>query len=494
MRVTRFDDAVDAGLDAARRAGLYVILRFQDRRERQLAVADGVVDRVVSGTNVGVGVHAITTEGWAGFASWDDCSPGAVRAAVERAGVLARAAGERGAVANRAVFDLVGTGRRVVPSAHQRLADTPLDHQTTALLSAHDAARALPEAPSVRTTHTVVDDEWRVARSDGTDVSFGVPRARARHALTVRGPAGPVSASASISGADVRALSMPARLAAFDRRSRHALRGALDALDAPPIPTGSYRVVIDHALAKGLAHEAIGHLCESDVDTSVFFRDGRLGLGERVGASRVSVLDAPVRGDYADQVVSANGVDRRDLVLVERGILVGGLSDLFSAEAAGVPSSGACRAGSFRERPVPRMTNVRIVVDDPLPLDAPPDAVEPEVAAAALRSAGLLEGDGQPVFYLAGYRGGQAHPRQGDFVFSATVAYDLTHGCAPRRGATLSGLAARVLEAVLAGVGPLQLDAAGTCVKDGWPVPSSGGSHALLVLAASPHLTVGGAA
>jgi len=79
-------------------------------------------------------------------------------------------------------------------------------------------------------------------------------------------------------------------------------------------------------------------------------------------------------------------------------------------------------------------------------------------------------------------------------VFTATVAYDLADGVAPRRGATLSGLAAHVLGTVLAGLGPVQLDAVGTCIKDGSSVPSSGGSHALLVLEASPHLTVGGAA
>ena len=494
MRVARFDDAVAAGLEVARRTGLYAILRCQDRRERRLVAADGVVDRASSGVSIGVGVHAFTVEGWAGFASADDCSPGAVRAAVERAGILARAAGERGAVANRAVFELVGVGRRVVVAEYQRLADTPLDRQTAALLEAHEAARALPEAPTVRTSHVVVDDEWRVARSDGTDVSFAVPRARADHSLAVRRSSGPVSTTAKISGADVRALTTREARAALERRSRHALRGVLDAVDAPPVPTGHYRVVVDYGLAKGLAHEAIGHLCESDVDTSVFFREGRLRLGERVGAPHVSVVDGPVAGDWAYQTVSANGLDRCDCVLVDRGVLVGGLADVFSAGAAGLRSTGACRAGSFRERPVPRMTNVRIVVDEPLPLDAPSDAVTPEAAAEALRRAGLLSADGPPILYLAGYRGGQAHPRRGDFVFSATVAYDLSDGCAPRRGATLSGLAARVLEAVLAGVGPLQLDAAGNCIKDGWPVPSSGGSHALLVLDASPHLTIGGAA
>jgi len=497
VRVARFDAAVAAGLDAARRQRLFAILRFQDRRERRLLAADGAVDRAVSTTSVGVGVHALTTDGWAGFASTDDCAPSAVARAVERAGALARAAGVRGALANRAVFGLPDEGSRTVPHDYARLHDVSIQHQTDALLAAHEAARALPDAPSVRTTHVLVDEQWRVARSDGTDVSFATPRARARHALTVRRAARPVSASASISGADVSALAATDRLAALDRRTRHALRGALDTHDAPSIAPGSYRVALDYALAKGLAHEAIGHLCESDVDTSPFFRDGRLALGDEIGAFGVSVIDGPVRGDYAFQDVSANGMARGNVALVERGVLVGGLADLFSAEAAGIPLSGACRAGSFRERPVPRMTNVRIVVAGALPLAGSADAVEPEDAADALRRAGLLgrDGgeDGAPFLYLTGYRGGQADPRRGDFVLSAAAAYDLGDGGAPRRAPTLSGLAGRVLRAVRAGVGPLQLDAAGSCGKDGRAVSSSGGSHALLVLDAGPDLIVGGA-
>ena len=41
MRVDRHDDAVEAALSAARARGLYLIVRFQDLRERRLVVIDG---------------------------------------------------------------------------------------------------------------------------------------------------------------------------------------------------------------------------------------------------------------------------------------------------------------------------------------------------------------------------------------------------------------------------------------------------------------------
>jgi TldD protein len=252
---------------------------------------------------------------------------------------------------------------------------------------------------------------------------------------------------------------------------------------------GSYRLVLEPALAKGLAHEAIGHLCESDVDGSVLMRAGRLRLGEPLARMTVSVVDGPLPGDYVQQAISANGVPRATVRLVERGVLSAGLGDLFSHADAGIADASAGRAASFRDRPTPRMTNIRIEIDDAAPLDVDPDLLRPDDAADALRRLGLLE-RGQPTLYLTGYRGGQAHPRRGDFVFGAGAAYDLTEGGAPRGPVSFSGLAERALASIVAGVGPLCTDAIGTCGKDGSQVTSSGGSHALLVLDPDPDLVI----
>jgi len=129
------------------------------------------------------------------------------------------------------------------------------------------------------------------------------------------------------------------------------------------------------------------------------------------------------------------------------------------------------------------MTNIRIELADALPLlpSADPDDLAPDDVVAAINRAGFLEA-GRPTLYLTGYRGGQAHPRRGDFVFGAEAAFDLGAGGAPLGPVSFTGLAERALAAIVAGVGPLCTDAIGMCGKDGSSVTSSGGSHALLVL------------
>jgi hypothetical protein len=144
------------------------------------------------------------------------------------------------------------------------------------------------------------------------------------------------------------------------------------------------------------------------------------------------------------------------------------------------------------------MTNIRIEVAGAASLAVDPDDLTPDDVAATLRQAGLLD-RARPTIYLAGYRGGQAHPRRGDFVFGADASFVVGpgwpggSGAEPRGPASFSGLAERALASILAGIGPLCPDAIGTCNKDGSGVTSSGGSHALLVLDADPDLIVSGA-
>jgi TldD protein len=491
MRVERFDGAAAVMLDEARRRGLYVIARFQDVEDRTLVVNDGAVERAVSGRTAGVGVQVITSEGWSGFAASDDASAESARGLVARAGSLARASGVLDPEINREVFDLPGDGRRVVPRRAPELGAVSLADQTHALCEANRALKDVAAGLPVRSAHVVVDDEWRVVRSDGTDVSFPLPRAYVRHDLTIRSSDGRTTLGATLSGADSRVLLAPENVAALDRRTRAAFRRARAVLGAPRVRAGSYKLAIDHALAKGLAHEAFGHACETDVvEISILATGGRLRLGEEVGPRSVSIVDGPIPGDYADQPISANGLERQTVTIIRDGVLESGLGDLFSARPAGSPVTGACRTGSYRQRPTPRMTNIRMVVSDPLPLPAETEDPEPEEVAAALRAGGLVE-PGEPVLYLSGYRGGQAHPKNGDFMFACSGTYDLTDGVAPRRPATFSGRSLSALRSVTAALGELRLDALGSCGKNGQYVPTSGGSHAVVVLEVNPHVTVG---
>ena len=107
----RHDDAVEAGLNAARTRGLYVILRIQDLCERRLVVVDGGVERQRTSRVSGVGVHALTPDGAIGFASVDEVTPEGIRTAVLQAGEMAEAARNLDTERATAPFGLESAGR-----------------------------------------------------------------------------------------------------------------------------------------------------------------------------------------------------------------------------------------------------------------------------------------------------------------------------------------------------------------------------------------------
>jgi TldD protein len=252
-------------------------------------------------------------------------------------------------------------------------------------------------------------------------------------------------------------------------------------------------VVLDHTLAKGLAHEAFGHAAESDIaNNSILASGGRLRLGEQVAQPGLSIVDGPLPGDYAWQPVSANGIPRQTVAIIADGVLRSGLGDLFSAEQAGSPLTGAGRAERFRSRPMPRMTNIRLVLERFEPLAADPDELEPAEVRDRLLAAGLIQA-GERTLLLSSYRGGQVSPLQGDFVFNCAAIYDLTEGAAPRQPALFSGKSLSALRAIGGALGDLRLDAPGRCVKGAQGVATSGGSHAFIVLEPHPEVVVGGA-
>lgn len=492
MRVARYTEALQALLDAARREGVAAIGRIQDIQERSLTVNNGVLERVSAGQAAGLGVHVFTPEGLAGFASTDRITPAEAARLVREAAALARAAAPLDPERNRAIFELPPGDARVLPNPGRALSDTPARAQSEALLAVNREAQALARGFSVRSGHFVADEEWRVVRSDGTDVSFSLPHAFVRHDFTARSRSGAATTGCAVSGADASVLLDPANQERLLRRARAAVGRARAVLDAPRVRGGSYTLVLDYALAKGLAHEAFGHASETDgAETSILARDGTLRLGEQVARPSVSIVDEPILGDYAYQPISANGLPRETVFIIRHGVLECGLGDLFSAAKAGVPVTGACRAESYRSRPLPRMSNIRIEVEGAAPLQADVDTIQPEELRQALLASGLIASSEQ-VLFLSGYKGGQVNPKLGDFVFNCAAIYDLSDGASPRQPAVFSGKSLSALWAIRAGLGALHLDAMGHCGKGGQSVPSSGGSHAFLVLDAHPDVVIGG--
>jgi TldD protein len=285
----------------------------------------------------------------------------------------------------------------------------------------------------------------------------------------------------------------PATVATLLARARSASSLAAALPDAPSHPAGSFPLVIDYALAKGLAHEAFGHASEADgFRSSILAKDGRFRAGDVVGASHVSVVDEPQSGDHAWQPYSASGEKRLRATIVDRGRLADALTDPWSQAGSGARLTNADRAESFRSAPLPRMSNIRIELIDPLPAPGRFEDYGPTEVRALLAGAGVLKRHPRVVF-LSGYSGGQVNPATGDFVFNCKAIYALTEsGVTLHKPAIFSGSMFGALGAIREGFGPLLLDAIGTCGKWGQSVASSGGSHYFLTLDPDPGVRLGG--
>lgn len=128
-------------------------------------------------------------------------------------------------------------------------------------------------------------------------------------------------------------------------------------LDAVKIEPGEYEVVLDPDMSGTLAHEAFGH----GVETDMFFK-GRAKaveyLGKRVGSDLVTMYDG---AEGVDQVGSFlfddEGTRATKTKIIDKGILLGGISDALSALALDIPLTGNGRREAYSHKAYARMTN-----------------------------------------------------------------------------------------------------------------------------------------
>jgi TldD protein len=253
--------------------------------------------------------------------------------------------------------------------------------------------------------------------------------------------------------------------------AEQAARKALTLLDAGPAPSGSMPVVVGGGFGGVLFHEMTGHGLEADhihKRASVYVDK----LGQEVAQPLLSAYDdGRLPSEWGSDAIDDEGTPTQKTQVIEAGRLSGYLYDRLSAERDGVASTGNGRRESFRQLPLPRMTNTYIA-----PGDATPEAMIAEVEKG---------------FYAVSFAGGQVDPATGDFVFGVSEGYLIEGGrvTRPCRGATLIGNCLEALMAIDA-VGDDFFMKTGICGKGGQKVPVGTGQGHVRVGA----MTVGGTA
>ncbi len=487
-----YTDLLARLLDTAAQHDAYLIARVQHVAGRGVSVVNGTTEGLAASEAQGLGLHVFDRAGHTAFATTDRLEVGAAEGALRSALAGLRAAADAGMQRNPAIYDVAAAQATVMPPTPYQLDSLDSATMQGECEAINREVGGWDAGFKVSTSFQIVRETWRVVRSDGTDVRYQLPRGYASNAITVQdGATHTVRAALARTGYEVLREERGTLMA----RTAAAARLARDLGAAPRYPAGAYPIIMDYAMAKGLAHEAFGHAAETDgMRTSILGRAGVWRRGEQLASPLVSIIDEPLVGDHAYQPYSPNGVLRGRATILDHGVLHDGLGDVFSAAAAGVRVIDAARAQSYASVPVPRMTNIRIELPTSHDLPGSFEEQTPETVRAALVNAGLLR-PGAPVVYLMGYKGGQVTPATGDFVFNCAAVYELSvEAIRLYQPAIFSGQALAALQAIRAGFGPLQLDAMGFCGKAGQSVPSSGGSHYFLYLDAHPAVQLGGQA
>lgn len=230
---------------------------------------------------------------------------------------------------------------------------------------------------------------------------------------------------------------------------RRAMEGVGAGSSGASTVAGTMPVVFASPSGGFLLHEVCGHLLEADhvVRGDSPFVSCR---GKEIASPLLTLVDdGSIEGMRGSLRYDDEGVPARRTPLILKGTLVGFLSDRLTAFATDGISSGNGRRQTYRDAPMPRMTN--LVID--------PGAQSPE---EILRSTarGLL------VTRLAR---GRVDPSSGRFALAVEEGHRIEGGRigAPVSGAVLHGRAADLLPAIDAvGSDPKPDHSAPRCVKE----------------------------
>ena len=441
--------------------GEFADIYFEGGTSTSIACEDGKIERVVAGTDHGVGIRVIADlRTWYAFTN-----------EVTEPSLLNLAETLSKAVKGKYVSDSIDmrskiTGLESVVKLPPEV--VPLQNKVDLVNRANAAARGVDSR--IRQVMVVYRDgkvktqianslgEFVEANRTGTVFMVQVVAADGNIIQTGYEPIG------GSRGFELFEEYLPEQIAVTSARRAVMMLGARRA------PAGPMPVVLSSEAGGTMVHEAIGHGLEADLAQAGLsvYRDK---IGMQVASPLVTVIDDATiphaRGSFS---YDDEGVMGQRTVLVENGILKTYMYDRLSAMKDNRSSTGNGRRESYSSKPIVRMSNTLIA----------PGESSPETIVRGVERGLFVKKMG----------GGQVNTVNGDFVFDVSEGYLIEKGeiTEPVRGATLTGNGPEVLKMVEK-VGDDLGYGIGTCGKDGQGVPVSDAQPTLLL----SEIVVGGA-
>ncbi|PKL25056.1 MAG: peptidase [Spirochaetae bacterium HGW-Spirochaetae-3] len=430
----------------------YAELRVQENRSLRISLLNGDVVGNSRGAQSGVSARAFKSGVW-GFASsprtgdpkLDD---GATRETIDRAVANARFLGSRESAGALTQGPLPSRpGRAVVDFSTKKPRKS--QKEMIEFIRAVDSycLKYYPGLSSRSVSLSCLDMEKTLLTADGADAYSLIPRTILMVSLTVDADGEPVDLYEVYGGRGLfeDVFDDPGELFPnIDILADNLARKSKGVYAKP----GERDVVIDSDLAGILAHEAVGHTVEAD---------GVLGgsvaadaMGEAVASPLVTLVDFAntALGETCPVPVWTDdeGVDARDAVLIDRGVLRSYMHNKESAAHFGVEPTGNARAYGFYDEPLIRMRNTAIL---------------PGASKLADMIASVDDG-----YYFLRSSNGQADSTS-EFMFGVVMGFEIKGGKIGEalRDTTISGVAFDMLKTVTAVSDDMSWSCGGMCGK-----------------------------
>ncbi len=436
----------------------YIEIHFEESQATSIVYRGKRLEEISRARNCGGNIRALVQGSW-GFVSFNrlDGLKAKVALAVEEA-----------SLAGREPFRLFPTKPivdTVVPQLKQDATTIPLATKKALLDSYNHIMLSSPKIQSTRINYRDVKRKTTFANSEGSYIEQVKTDFSARLTAIAREDNEVQQVGLSLgSNGEFSAVE------GLDGKAREIARRAAALLSAPQVKGAEYTVILDPILAGVFAHEAFGHLSESDhVYQNESLRQIMV-LGKRFGGKHLNIIDDPtipnLRGSYK---YDDEGTPARKSYLIREGTLEARLHSRETAAKMGETATGNARAINYHFPPIVRMSNTFI---------------QPGSTSFAEMIGDIEEG-----VYVKDWYGGTTSLEM--FTFSAGEAYMVRRGRIAEflRPVVLTGNVFTTLQNIDAIGNDLEMNQGGGCGKAGqYPLPVSDGSPHIRIR----HCVVGG--
>ncbi|MDH4067486.1 MAG: TldD/PmbA family protein, partial [Dehalococcoidia bacterium] len=302
----------------------YIEIHFEESQATSIVYRGERLEEIGRARSSGGNIRALVRGSW-GFVSFNHLD--GLKAKVSLAVEEARLAGKES-------FELFATEPAVdtvVPQLRKDATTMPLATKKEFLDSYNNIMLSSPKIQSTRINYRDVKRRTTFATSEGSYIEQAKTDLSAR--LTAIAREGNEIQQAGLSLGSNGEFSA---VEGLNEKAREIAGRAAALLSAPQVKGGEYTVILDPVLAGVFAHEAFGHLSESDhVYQNESLRQIMV-LGKRFGGEHLNIVDDPsmpgLRGSYE---YDDEGTAARKTYLIREGVLEGRLHSRETAAKMG---------------------------------------------------------------------------------------------------------------------------------------------------------------